>query len=276
MSEALRSAAPDDVPIVVADTVTALDGSQRGAVLVTGSHGGIIAAYLAATGGARAAIFNDAGGGRDDAGIAGLAYLAAIGMAAATVAHTSARIADGADAMAEGTISHRNDVAARCGVEIGMPCVDAARRLRRAPLPAQLPPPYAEGRHLLRAGDGVRPAVWGLDSIGMVDARDAGHLLVIGSHGALHGGRPDTALPVAARAAVFHDAGGGKDGAGWSRLPVLAARGIPAATVDFRTARIGDARSMWQTGILSRVNVPAAARGWRVGDSVQAALAHGA
>jgi hypothetical protein len=37
------------------------------------------------------------------------------------------------------------------------------------------------------------------------------------------------------------------------RLPVLAARGIPAATVDYRSARIGDARSLWETGVL-RVN----------------------
>jgi hypothetical protein len=261
------------VPLVVADTVTSLDGSQRGAVLVTGSHGGIIAAFLAAEGGARAAIFNDAGVGRDAAGIAGLAYLAAIGMAAAAVAHTSARIADGADALAHGTISHRNAVAAACGVEVGMRCADAARCLAAAPLPTGSPPPYANARFLLRARSASLPEVWGLDSIGMVEPRDAGRVLVIGSHGALHGGRADTALPVAARAAIFHDAGVGKDGAGCSRLPVLAARGIAAATVDFRSARIGDARSIWETGILSCVNAPGKARGWHVGEAVQAATA---
>jgi hypothetical protein len=107
----------------------------------------------------------------------------------------------------------------------------------------------------------------------MVIPDDAGRILVIGSHGGLHGGRPESALPVDAAAAVFHDAGRGKDGASLTRLPVLAARGIPAATVDYRTARIGDARSLWATGLLSAVNEVAAVRGWRVGDAVPDAIA---
>lgn len=79
-------------PIVAAESVTALGPAVRGAVLVAGSHGGLIASYLGARAGAHALILNDAGVGLDGAGIAGLAYLEAIGMAAATVAHTSARI----------------------------------------------------------------------------------------------------------------------------------------------------------------------------------------
>jgi hypothetical protein len=133
-------------------------------------------------------------------------------------------------------------------------------------------PRHAEARVVLRAARGATPEVRGLDSIGMVVPGDAGCLLVIGSHGGLHGGRPESALPVAAAAAVFHDAGRGKDGASVSRLPVLAARGMPAATVDYRTARIGDARSLWESGRLSVVNAVAAARGWRVGDTVADAL----
>ena len=70
-----------------------------------------------------------------------------------------------------------------------------------------------------------------------------------------------------ALAAVFNDAGVGIDGAGITRLPALAARGIPAATVDWRTARISDARSCWNTGILSHVNSLAAALGARPGQS---------
>ena len=87
---------------------------------------------------------------------------------------------------------------------------------------------------------------------------DAGRILVIGSHGALHGGRPESALGVEAAAAVFNDAGVGADRIGISRLPVLAARGIPAATVDCMSARIGDGRSMWESGLISHVNAIAA------------------
>jgi hypothetical protein len=264
-----------DAGVVAADTVTALTPAHRGGVLVTGSHGGIIAAQLAAQGGVRAAIFNDAGGGLDDAGFAGLAWLAAMGMAAATVAHTSARIADAADTLACGVISHANALAARSGVVPGMRCAEAAAAMRRAPAPAASPRFAHEARMVLRAATGTTPEIRGLDSVGMVLPDDAGCLLVIGSHGGLHGGRAETALPVAAAAAVFHDAGRGKDGASLTRLPVLAARGIPAATVDYRTARIGDARSLWATGRLSVVNAVATECGWQVGDAVSAALTRG-
>jgi len=71
----------------------------------------------------------------------------------------------------------------------------------------------------------------------------------------------DSARGVDARAAVFNDAGVGMGEAGITRLPVLAARGVAAATVDCRSARIGDARSMWDTGALSQVNRSAARLG---------------
>jgi hypothetical protein len=264
--------APPRATVVTADTVTALDARHRDRVLVTGSHGGIIAAQLAARAGVRAAVFNDAGGGLDDGGFAGLAWMARFGTAAATVAHTSARIADAGDALASGVISHTNALAAACGVRAGMRCAEAAEALRTAPMASGAAPPPAQARVVLRAAGRGAPEIRGLDSVGMVIAADAGCVLVIGSHGGLHGGLPESALPVAAAAAVFHDAGRGKDDAGVTRLPVLAARGIPAATVDYRTARIGDARSLWATGRLSVVNAPAAACGWRVGDTVAEAI----
>jgi hypothetical protein len=232
-------------------------------VLVAGSHGGIIAGYYGASAGVLALILNDAGIGKDAAGIAALPYLAGIGMAAATVSHLSARIGDGADMLARGVISHVNAVAAALGAARGMRCDAAAHRLELAPAPHASPSQYAEGRY--RLADGV----WGLDSVGMLAAGDAGTILVIGSHGALHGGRPESALGVAARAAIFNDAGVGADGVGITRLPVLDARAIPAATVDCMSARIGDARSMWESGVVSHVNAHASRFGVRVGQTVR-------
>lgn len=241
--------------VVVAESVTELGPEVRGAVLVAGSHAGVIAAYYAARAGARAAILNDAGVGKDAAGVAGLAYLDAIGMAAAAVAHASARIGDGADTLERGVVSRVNASAAACGVTPGMTCRDAAARLRAAPAPRGDPPPYSEGRCLVRAGEAARE-IWALDSVGMLEAADAGRVLLIGSHAALHGGRIESALAVPAHACAFHDAGNGA--AGVTRLPALAARGIPAVAVDGATARIGDGRSMWETGIVARVNDAAA------------------
>ncbi len=242
--------------IVVADSVTTLDARHADAVLVSGSHGGLIAARYAVAAGVRAAVFNDAGGGLDDAGIAGLAALQSIGMAAVAVSHASARIGDGSDTLASGVVSRANRPASSCGVTTGMPCRVAAELLRDAP--RYVRPPVAlfasEGRHRIRAASATSAAVLALDSIGLVAPADARSILVIGSHGGLHGGDPESALSVDAYAAFFHDAGRGKDDAGLTRLPVLARRGIPAGTVDYRTARIGDARSMWTGGEVSCVN----------------------
>src|SRR5258706_15796406 len=84
----------------IADSVPRLGPEHAGTVLVGASHGGIYAANLAARAGLRAVILNDAGIGKDEAGIAGLAYLDRYGMAAATVSHDSAPIGDGADMLA--------------------------------------------------------------------------------------------------------------------------------------------------------------------------------
>ena len=251
--------------IVAAESVTRLEG-VAGEVLVAGSHGGVIAAYLGATAGVHALILNDAGLGKDRAGIAGLFYLEEIGMAAAAVDCMSARIGDGVDMLARGVISHANAFAALSGVVAGQSCRDAAERMRRAAAPRASPPPYAEGRWKISAGT---PEVWALDSTGKVVAEDAGRILVIGSHGALLGGRRESALAVDAAAAVFNDAGMGADRIGITRLPALAARGIPAATVDCMSARIGDGRSMWESGLISHANAAATRMGVATGMSVR-------
>jgi hypothetical protein len=247
----------EPVAIVAAESVTQL-GDVAGRVLVAGSHGGVIAAYLGASARVRALILNDAGVGTDRAGIAGLFYLEDIGMAAAAVDCMSARIGDGADMLARGIISHVNAFAALCGVTAGQSCGEAAARLRAATAPHAAPPDYAEGRWRLAGGP---TEIWALDSIGKLEPADAGRILVIGSHGALHGGRPESALAVDAAAAVFNDAGVGRDRIGITRLPVLSARGIPAATVDCTSARIGDGRSSWESGVISHVNAVAGALG---------------
>ena len=97
--------------------------------------------------------------------------------------------------------------------------------------------------------------------------------VVTGSHGALLGAKPDHILATDVFAAFFNDAGGGKDGAGYSRLPVLDARGIAAATVSCQTARIGDGRSTYETGVLSRINKTAARLDLREGMSAREAVA---
>ena len=248
----------EPAPIVIADSITRVGPEARGTVVVNGSHGGGYAAYLAAKLGVAAAIFNDAGIGRDDAGVAGLDFLASLGVPAAAVGHLTARIGDGADMMARGVLTRANMPATALGCRPGLSCRDAAIALQRADAAAREPPPELESAFLLIAEP---PAVWALNSASAVVPEHVGALVVTGSHGGLLGGRPETALKYDALAALFNDAGIGIDEAGTTRLPALDARGIPAATVAAASARIGDARSTYEDGILTRVNPCAAALG---------------
>jgi hypothetical protein len=257
--------------IVTADSITRIGPQEAaGAVVVNASHGGIYAAYLAAKLGVAAAIFNDAGVGRDRAGVGGLDYLEALGIPAATVGHETARIGDGADMLARGHITYANPLAAALGVRLGMSCQDAAAALRHADTASHEPPEAIEGAFLIMHGD---PPVWALDSASLVAPEHADAIVLTGSHGGLLGSRPETALKYDVRAAFYNDAGIGIDEAGISRLPALDARGIPAATVSAASARIGDARSTYEDGILSRVNRRAVALGLRPRMSAREAVA---
>jgi hypothetical protein len=249
---------PEFASIVSADSITRVGPEAAGAVVVNGSHGGIYAAYLAAKLGVAAAIFNDAGVGRDQAGIAGLDYLAALGIPAAAIGYDSARIGDGADMMARGRVTHANAAAQALGCRPGLPCREAAALLQQTVPSARLPPPAREGAVPLISDP---PAVWALDSASLVGPEHALTIVVTGSHGGLLGGRPDTALKYDVLAALFNDAGIGIDEAGVTRLPALDARGIVAGTVAATSARIGDARSTYEDGILSRINRRAEALG---------------
>jgi hypothetical protein len=239
--------------IVLADTITKLPAQARGAVVVSGSHGGLYPGYLAAKAGVRAVVLNDAGVGLDGAGIASLAYLEALGIAAAVVSHETCRIGDTADMLFRGIVSHANAPAGRVGVAAGLACREAAERLTSADHILADPTPVSEGRGWL-GQDGAKRRILLVDSAAMVEAGDAGHIVVTGSHGGLIGGDLAMALRTDAFAAVFNDAGIGIDRAGLTRLPALEARGIAAFTVAAASARIGDARSSYATGVISAAN----------------------
>ena len=128
-------------------------------------------------------------------------------------------------------ISHINRQAAAVGVKPGDSCQNAARKLLDAPAPEGQPPSFTENRLQLGSPGGYPPVI-GCDSVCLVRPEDAGAILVVGSHAAMHAPEPWSALGVNARAAFFHDAGCQGEPEGISRLPVLDRFGIPAAAVD--------------------------------------------
>ena len=86
--------------VLLIDSITQLAPADVGVWAVSGSHGGTSAAAYALALPLAGAVFNDAGVGKDAAGIAGLALLQAAGTAAVAVAHDSARIGDALDTWA--------------------------------------------------------------------------------------------------------------------------------------------------------------------------------
>lgn len=249
---------------ILADSITRLGPDSAGAVVVTGSHGGIYAAWLARKAGCRAAIFNDAGIGLAEAGIGGLVWLDAHGMAAAAIDHRSADIGDAAAMAEHGLVSRVNSLAAGIGVKVGQSCAEAARRLAAAPIPDGPIETVSEAREEILP-DGAHKRIVLIDSASLVAPQDAGQIVITGSHGALFGDSPMNALKFDAAFAAFNDAGGG---VGVSRLPALQGRGIAAVTVSAASARIGDARSTFEDGIISASNPMASSCGVRIGEKL--------
>lgn len=108
--------------------------------------------------------------------------------------------------------------------------------------------------------DGVRIVL--MDSIAQIDAEDEGAIVVSGSHGGRSAA--EYALSVRLRLVCFNDAGVGKDDAGIVALRLLERQGVPAVAVSHESARIGDGRDAWESGVISRTNALAQQLGLRV------------
>ena len=118
-----------DRKVIIADSVTAATDMNKGDVLVCGSHCGANVGQIAAAIKIGAMIGNDAGMGKNNAGIAGLAICDAHNIPAAAVASMSAMIGSGVSTYEEGKVSAVNILAARMGVSEGMSAKQAADRL---------------------------------------------------------------------------------------------------------------------------------------------------
>jgi len=108
-------------------SISLATSEDAGLVVASGSHGGVTAAPFTRSIKPHFAFFNDAGFGVDRAGSASLPLLDADGIAAATVAASSARIGDGESTLTQGIISAVNETAHRLGVRVGETALSAAR-----------------------------------------------------------------------------------------------------------------------------------------------------
>ena len=114
------------------DSITEAVDVGAGRIVISGSHGGISSARYALQTAPLLAVFNDAGVGKDGAGIAALPLLQARGVAACTVAHASARIGEARSTLEDGIVSHLNESAALLGLAVGQPLRQAVAALTTA------------------------------------------------------------------------------------------------------------------------------------------------
>jgi hypothetical protein len=111
---------------ILMDSISYVDAGDAGHVVVSASHGGASSAEYAARHGLAAVFFNDAGVGKDGAGIAALGMLP---VPAGSVSHLSARIGDVEDMWQNGVLSHVNPAAAERGLKPGERLREAVERL---------------------------------------------------------------------------------------------------------------------------------------------------
>ncbi len=113
-------------PVILMDSISLIDDTSRGAIVICGSHGGEISGAFAARHPPRLVVFNDAGGGKGGAGTEAIAFLDRQGIASAAVSHTSARIGDAEDSWSNGVVSAVGQVAQAAGIRIGWSVRQAA------------------------------------------------------------------------------------------------------------------------------------------------------
>jgi hypothetical protein len=104
--------------LFVVDSIAVAEPAMAGAVVVCGSHGGASAAryVLGLPVKPYAVFFNDAGIGKDQAGVVALEMLDRVGVIAAAYAHDSARIGDATDGLDTGRLSRVNEAGLRAGL----------------------------------------------------------------------------------------------------------------------------------------------------------------
>ncbi len=118
--------------VIVMDSITKVSKDDEGQVVVSASHGGSSSGEFALDVPLKAVFFNDAGVGKENAGIAALDMLQARSIAGGTVSHLSARIGDSQDMWDHGVISHLNDAARALGLQVNERLDMALSRLVKA------------------------------------------------------------------------------------------------------------------------------------------------
>jgi hypothetical protein len=249
--------------IIAVDSAYHADERNRNRdVVVSASYSGVLPARFVASHRPRGAIGVDCAVGPEGAAIAGLWYYEALGIPAAAADVMTIELGNGVDLYERGVVSFCNDPARTCGVRPGMPVREAALALLVQD-PVAAPPEGVTNREVVvERGDGRQVVCTDSIAFGLPEDRGRNVLCTAG-----HTGR--SAVPYLRRVAplgfICSDGGRGRDDSGLAGLYVVETDGLAGATVDARSARMGDGRSTYFDGVISAANARARALGVREG-----------
>ena len=111
--------------VLLVDSITKVSPEDKGAHVVSASHGGASSGEFALETPLASVFFNDAGVGKNKAGILALDMLQARGVAAGAISHETGCIGDSMDMWENGVISHANALAVAAGLKPGLRVKDA-------------------------------------------------------------------------------------------------------------------------------------------------------
>jgi len=119
--------------VLLLDSITWIGAEDAGAIVISGSHGGRSAGQYAVVFPLALCCLNDAGVGKDRAGIVALDMLEERGIPGVAFGHNSARIGEALDGWEHGVVSHVNPGAAALGLRLGVRLRDAIEQIFAAP-----------------------------------------------------------------------------------------------------------------------------------------------
>lgn len=255
--------------IVLLDSLGDLQPRNTSPILVCGSHcgGNRDLARHVKNCHVKAVFLNNAGVGKNQAGIRGLTHYEAEHMLACAVDHNSAEIGIARDTWESGIISHTSTQAEAVGIQIGDTVKEAvAKIIKIIDLPSStqknknlesLINENEENRNKVDLKKQIQTQIDGVsitvtDSITFLNENNAGDIVVCGSHGGISAGA--YAQKYRVKAVFFNDAGIGKNHAGIKSLESLNDAGILACTVDCMSAEIFNGQDVLDNGIITVCN----------------------
>lgn len=250
--------------VVLLDSLGDLQPGNTSPILVCGSHCGgnrDLAGHVKNCH-VKAVFLNNAGVGKNQAGIRGLTHYEAENVLACAVDNDSAEIGIARDTYENGIISHTSTQTDTIGIRIADSVKEAiAKIISHGPLAqeAEALEAFDTGKKSSKESlkkqtrtqiDGVCITV--TDSITFLNESNSGDIVICGSHGGLSAG--NYAKKYRVKAVFFNDAGIGKNNAGVKSLESLNDAGILACTVDCMSAEIFNGQDVLDNGIISVCN----------------------